>query len=499
MTLHHIGTDPRPWPLHGPAGSRRIEHAAQALLPPHTLMQRAGESLARLVLAIAPHARQRRVYCGPGNNGGDGLELAMRLHLAGHAVRVQLLGDPARLPADAAASCERARNAGVRIEPGLPALPHPTHSDEIRIDALLGLGGRRPADGALAQAIRHLQSGTVVAADLPSGLDAATGCRFGAEAVRASHTLSLLTLKPGLYTAQGRDACGDIWFDDLGVEPAPGTADAWLSGGAAVVARRLAAHDSHKGSFGDVRVVGGAPGMTGAALLASRAALAAGAGRAFVVGLDPAGGSIDPVQPELMHRRFADVTSDEWQRGVAVAGCGGGEAIASALPVLLGKTMRLVLDADALNRIAEDPGLLAALRARPSAGQSTVITPHPLEAGRLLGLSASQVQADRLDAARALAERCQSVVVLKGSGSVIAAPGRVPWINPTGNAALATAGTGDVLAGWLGGRWSGHAETDTDLVFDVAAAAVYRHGEAADGAIAPLRASHLVERLHALG
>jgi hydroxyethylthiazole kinase-like uncharacterized protein yjeF len=185
------------------------------------------------------------------------------------------------------------------------------------------------------------------------------------------------------------------------------------------------------------------------------------------------------------------------RRSTAVCGCGGGDRVREALPRLLGGAGRLVLDADALNAIAADPALQALLRARAPRGRPTVLTPHPLEAARLLDTDTGHVQSDRLAAAQSLADQFACVVLLKGSGSVIAAPGLAPFINPTGNAALATAGTGDVLAGWLGGRWAQQGEQPSvDQVQRLACAAAFVHGMAADGSDAPvLRAADLIERM----
>jgi hydroxyethylthiazole kinase-like uncharacterized protein yjeF len=178
---------------------------------------------------------------------------------------------------------------------------------------------------------------------------------------------------------------------------------------------------------------------------------------------------------------------------VAVAGCGGSDAIAATLPHLLEQAARLVLDADALNAVATSPLLLAQLAARSARQQSTVITPHPLEAARLLGRATGDVQADRLAAARELAQRWQLTVILKGSGSIVASPGHLPAINSSGGPALATAGTGDVLAGWLGGLWAQalHAKPH-----ELACAAVYTHGLAGEGA-QRMRASDLLALLAA--
>jgi ADP-dependent NAD(P)H-hydrate dehydratase / NAD(P)H-hydrate epimerase len=184
-----------------------------------------------------------------------------------------------------------------------------------------------------------------------------------------------------------------------------------------------------------------------------------------------------------------------------VCGCGGGDAVRQTLPRLLSSALRLVLDADALNAVATDASLQTLLQARAGRGLASVLTPHPLEAARLLGMHTAEVQADRLASAQQLALRYQCSVVLKGSGTVVASAGQVPSINPTGNAALASAGTGDVLAGWLGGLWSQQAGTDTgaDAAHQAAIAAVWMHGAAAECvANGPMRAADLIERMHLL-
>jgi hydroxyethylthiazole kinase-like uncharacterized protein yjeF len=209
--------------------------------------------------------------------------------------------------------------------------------------------------------------------------------------------------------------------------------------------------------------------------------------------------SLDALRPELMFRRgWTHSAPAVLGASTVVCGCGGGDAVRAPLPRLLSLAKRLVLDADALNALASDDALVTLLRARAGRGLASVMTPHPLEAARLLGCTTAEVQADRLLAAQDLAARNLCVVVLKGSGSVIAAPGQVPRINSTGNAALATAGTGDVLAGWLGGRWAQIDSGDeAAAAFAVAVRAVAEHGAAAEpqpsGA---LLAGDLIDRLH---
>ncbi|MBC5766676.1 NAD(P)H-hydrate dehydratase [Ramlibacter albus] len=451
----------RDWPLFDTAAIRRIEQGAASALPPHTLMERAGLAVARLALAIAPHARTVWVAAGPGNNGGDGLEAAMHLKQWGKDVTVSWLGEESRAPADAKASLKRARDAGVTI------VTEPPPAWDLAIDALLGIGTARAPEGAMREwiALMNAANRPVLAVDLPSGLSADTG---RGESVIATHTLSLLALKPGLFTGRGRDAAGEVWFDDLQLELPEAEAAARL-GGSPQQTSRL--HDSHKGSYGDVAIIGGAMGMTGAALLAATAALHHGAGRVFVGLLDGGSLAVDPQLPDAMFRPWESLRFD----ALAVAcGCGGGDAVRGALPRVLSTAKSLVLDADALNAIAADPQLQALLKSRAKRAP-TVITPHPLEAARLLEITSAEVQGNRLSAARELAQRFGAVTVLKGSGTVIAAPGETPRINPTGNARLAIAGTGDVLAGMIAARLASGASA-----WDAALDAVYMHGAAAD-------------------
>lgn len=457
--------------LYSVDATRRIEHAAQATLPAHTLMQRAGLAVAQLALAVAPHARRVWIACGPGNNGGDGLEAAMHLQQWGKSPLVSWLGHADTAPPDAAASYQRALAAGVTFAETAP------QDCDLCIDALLGIGGdQRALQGRMASWIALMNAGSapVLAVDIPTGLHADTGV-LAPHGVMARHTLSLLTLKPGLFTADGRDAAGTVWLDALqGADPQSAAEDlvtpsAWLAGAPGALARR---HASHKGSYGDVAVIGGAPGMTGAALLAATAALHAGVGRVFVTLLDGGSLSVDTRQPELMFRAIDGLN---FQTMTAVCGCGGGDAVRAPLARILSRAARLVLDADALNAIAHDTQFQALLGARSARAAATALTPHPLEAARLMGSTAAQVQRERLTVAQQLAQRFGCTVVLKGSGTIIAAPGQTPVINPTGNARLATAGTGDVLAGMIGARLAGGLSA-----FDAACQAVYLHGEMSD-------------------
>jgi hydroxyethylthiazole kinase-like uncharacterized protein yjeF len=505
--LLHAATD---LALFDEATVRRMEQRAAASLPAHALMARAGLALWRLARAVAPRARSAWIAAGPGNNGGDGLALATWMKRAGLEVQVSLVGhSPDRaLPPDAAWALAEARAAGVTLRADLPGADELAHFD-LCVDALLGLGQSRATTGAIAQTIEALNAcaAPCLAVDAPTGLSGATGAVLGGPVVRAAHTLALLAARPGLFTGAGREHAGELWFDDLGVEPAceDGVAARLTGERCAAAAWPVRRHEANKGSFGDVHVAGGAAGMVGAALLAGHAASLAGAGRVLVHAHSSDAGGVLPVDvrhPELMLRPQADLQKalQDNARATVVAGCGGGADVALDLPACLADAARLVLDADALNALARDAALRAQLRARHARGAATVLTPHPLEAARLLQTTARDVQADRLAAVRRLAADTGAVVVLKGSGTLVATPdGRVA-VNPTGDARLATAGTGDVLAGWIGGTWAATPEGDdaTATAFALARAAAWVHGRAGDtsaGPRLPLVAGALAERM----
>ncbi len=458
------------WALHDTDSTRALERAGLAATDRHVLMRRAGLATARLALALYPHASTIWIAAGPGNNGGDGMEAALHLHAAGKRVVLTWLGVRHSTPDDAAAAHDRVSAAGIRFTDAPPE-----HWD-LCIDALLGIGGRREPQGTMAQWIARIgqRDAPVLSVDIPTGLHADTGVAASTH-VRADATLCLLTLKPGLFTADGRDVSRQVWLDDLQCD-----ANALLPA-QAPTATLIAApptqarwHASHKGSYGDVAVVGGAPGMAGAALLAATAALHGGAGRVFVcsLGEGPASPDANAGMPELMRRAVNDV---DLARTTIVCGCGGGDQVPGVLPQLLAGAARLVLDADALNAVANHTALRRQLLERAQHARTTVLTPHPLEAARLLGTSVAQVQSDRLNAARQLAREHRCTVVLKGSGSVVASPDGTMGINPTGNARLAVPGSGDVLAGLIGSALAAGSSA-----FDAACHAVYHHGAAAD-------------------
>ena len=464
---------------------RTMEKAANATLPPETLMRRARVAsavYARSLLGRPP--ANVLVIAGPGNNGGDALETAHLLADDGYVVSVILCCDLARLSSDAQKCYLRALSSRVQFfGPDYLGQARPEQWS-LAIDGLFGIGLARPISGPLQDIVEKINKLSalyrfpVLSLDVPSGLDADTGQVVGQQgiAVLATHTLTFIGNKPGLHTAAGRDHAGLVEVADLAIDQQfRQVSRAQLSNPMMFSALlKPRPHNSHKGSFGDVLIIGGAPGMAGAILLSARAAAHCGAGRVFAgfVAEPPA---YDSQNPELMLRRAGDA---DFSADVVVIGPGLGMSPASSdiLSKALQRAGKLVIDADALNLIAADTGLQDLLAARAG---TTILTPHPLEAARLLGITGAEVQEDRLHAARTLASRYAVTVILKGSGTIIAQADGEVIINSTGNPALATAGTGDILAGICGSLLNYEAPA-----LDVAGLAVCLHGLAADRLVA---------------
>ena len=272
------------WPLHGVAKTRAIEAQALSSRPQPSLMQCAGQSVAQLAMAWAPHAQRIWVACGPGNNGGDGLHAAIHLHAQGKSVWLTLC--PGSNP-----SVDALDALGQVKKEGIPIHDHAPTEWDLGIDALLGLGHARPPEGQLQLQMHRLRQAhtPLLCVDVPTGLMSDSGqwmdTQLSPQRTAPLATLSLLTLKPGLFTLHGKDAAGEVWFEDLGHPSGPiCRADARL-----IAPRPLShkAHHSHKGSHGQVLVLGGAPGMTGAAVLAALAALHAGVGKVVLGLLNP--------------------------------------------------------------------------------------------------------------------------------------------------------------------------------------------------------------------
>ena len=423
---------------------RRLEHAGADTSP--SLMERAGAAAADLATAIA-QGKDVLVLAGPGNNGGDARVVA-RL-LAERFFRVTLATGPAEVPGD--------RRWG------------------LIVDGLFGIGLARPVGGEFAALIEFASAQTcpVLALDIASGIDSDTGRALGT-AIRATHTITFIALKPGLLTLDGPDHCGAVSVAGLGLEPIVAReARGWTLGPALFSsALRPRRRNFHKGDAGSVGILGGAAGMTGAALLAGRAAQSVGAGLVYAGLLDPKAPSVDAQAAELMLRHPDDVLGRDLDAIVVGPGLGQSERAETLVAAALASDLPCVMDADALNLIAESADLRHAC-ARRSA--DTLLTPHPGEAGRLLALATPDVQADRLHAARALAGNLNAHTVLKGNGSIVVARDWHWFINTSGHPGMASAGMGDVLSGFLGALLAQGFTGEAAL-----ALGVHLHGAAAD-------------------
>lgn len=413
-------------------------------IPGRTLMERAGAAVFRALRAQWPDLSRVAVVCGLGNNGGDGYVVARLAREAGLQVMVLQLGDVNKVHGDALGMLEGLRAAGIEPQPfDADMLP----DAEVIVDAVFGTGIDREVSGewrAAIEAINH--SGLpVVAVDIPSGLNADTGHSLGA-AVYAALTVTFVGAKQGLFTGDGPDCCGAVMFDDLQV---PGEA---LSGVRPTAFRltypgmsRLLGprhRAAHKGEFGHVLVIGGDHGMAGAVRLAGEAALRAGAGLVSVATRREHAPIVCAPCPELMCHGIEDVTGLQHllSKASVVAigpGLGQGAWARHMFRRVLECSLPLVVDADALNLLAGEP-----LRRG-----NWVLTPHPGEAGRLLGITAKDVQADRFAAVNALHQRYGGVVVLKGAGTLIFDGGGPVDICCGGNPGMASGGMGDALTG----------------------------------------------------
>ncbi len=432
-------------PLFSVAQARAIDRGAQDALrvSEYELMQRAGAAAWRELLGHGPHAQRIGIGCGPGNNGGDGYALARLASESGRKVCVVHLPDGAPRSdsaRQAAANWHAAGGASASFDGGLPDV-------DLWVDALFGIGLTRPPTGCAAALIEAINAAgkPVLALDVPSGVDAESGNVPGV-AVRASRTLGFIVDKRGLHTGAALDCVGALQIDDLGVPAAVRDAQApvaWRMDGGALPAwlpRRT--RDSHKGDFGHVLCVGGDHGTAGAIALTAEAALRCGAGLVSVATRCEHLPALIARRPELMVRGVEDTQAfGEVSERASVLAVGPGLGRGDWGRALLAASLRggkpLVLDADALNLLAEAPQPLA----------DAVLTPHPGEAGRLLGRPTVQVQADRFAAARELAGQRGAVVVLKGAGTLVAAPGAAPVVIQGGNPGMASGGMGDVLTG----------------------------------------------------
>ncbi|MEX3775212.1 NAD(P)H-hydrate dehydratase [Pseudomonas sp. MYb118] len=439
--------DDLPDALYGAAQVRAMDaRLIAAGTPGFELMQRAAYATWRALVRRWPNASELTVIAGHGNNAGDGYLVAVLARRGGWTVRVLAAGDPQRLQGDAAQACAEARGEGVDIQ----AWSANAQLRGIVLDALLGTGLTGEVREPYASAIAAINAShlPVVAVDIPSGLCADTGRVLGV-AVRADLTVTFIGLKLGLFTGDAADVIGEVVFNDLQASPAAfdGIASLALRLTAANLPRLAArAPTAHKGRFGHVLLIGGDRGFGGAILLSAQSALRSGAG---MVSLATRGEHVPAALARLPEVMVLGTSSANQLMGllqkvsVLVVGPGLGQSSwgRSLLSAAADAALPQVWDADALN-------LLAAGQVKLPAG--CVITPHPGEAARLLGISTAQVQADRPGAAQALSKKYTAVVVLKGAGSLIASPDGRLAVCHQGHPAMATAGLGDVLAGLLG-------------------------------------------------
>jgi len=462
-------------PVYTSTQVRSLEQAALRLpqVPAPRLMERAGLAAAEYARATTGDtARRVLVVAGPGNNGGDAFEVAVHLKQWFYRVTVVFVGDRSKLSDDAGAALAKWTAAGGTIEASIPA----GGRWDLVIDGLFGIGLQRALEGRHAELVQTINSLRlpVLSLDIPSGINADTGAVMG-HAVRAARTVTFIGLKPGLLTLDGPDHCGELHTDSLGLDteallPAHGRLlDETVLPQA--LARRP--RNFHKGLAGTAAILGGTTGMVGAAVLAGRAALKCGAGRGHLALLTENPPCVDYGQPELMLRTPDGVLrSTEMTVIAAGPGMGKQESAKRVLRLALESPATLILDADALNLVGEDAVLAEAIANRQAA---TLLTPHPAEAGRLLGLSTRKVQDDRLAAALAIAKRYCSYAALKGNGTIVAAPDGRWWVNPTGNAGMASAGMGDALTGLVAGLIAQGASP-----LDALLAGVWLHGAAGD-------------------
>lgn len=448
--------------------------AIEAQFTQQDLPQLAAQATANWVSARYPHGSTLLIAAGTGYNGVDALLSAQILQTQGYGCYLLCLGDIADLPATAQTAYEACINAGALL---LDEVADEPPLFDLVIDGLFGIGLNRPLSGdacAIISWINQLGS-PILALDIPSGLHPDTGCALGV-AIQADATLSFIGLKPGLLTGQQSACCGQVWVDHLGLSadelpPSQGYALSAQSVKPLIPSRT---RSSHKGTHGTTAILGGAQGMMGAALLAGRAALYTGAGKVQLGVIDPHI-QVDPQQVEL--QIYAGLSVLENNPDAIGIGCGLGQSsqAISLLEWALRSPAPVVLDADALNLMAQYPAIADLLRARKHA---SIITPHPAEAARLLHTSTESIENHRIRAAISLAAEFNCIAVLKGAGSIVAFADGEYCINTTGNPALANAGQGDVLTGIITALLAQGLQAG-----DAALTGVCLHGAAADACV----------------
>ncbi len=464
-------------------------------IPGEELMQRAGAAAYRLLRDSWPEATDLTVLCGVGNNGGDGYVIA-RLGLEdGLAVRVLQLGDSERIGGDALTMAERYLQAGGHREP-FTQLPHRT---DVIVDAVLGTGLERNVEGdwaaALQAANRH--RAPVLAVDIPSGLHADTGRVLGT-AIQARHTISFIGLKQGMFTGQGPDCCGQVHFAGLEVPAVIYSREIlsarrinWQKQSQLLQPRRRTAH---KGEFGHLLLLGGAPGYTGALRLAGEAALRCGTGLVSLASDPSHAAQLNQGRPELMCHGVADAPTLEplLQKADAVVlgpGLGQSPWARELLQRVFDSDLPLVVDADALNLLSHEP----------SRRGNWVLTPHPGEAARLLNSATADIALDRFTAVQALWERYGGTLVLKGAGTLVLGDSRKPpAVCNDGNPGMASGGMGDVLSGVIGAFLAQGWDSEEAACMGVCLHAAAADADAREHGERGLLASDLLPRLRRL-
>ena len=491
------------WPLVTAAEMQSLDRRTIDGLgvPGEVLMESAGRSLVGAACALRASgprsARPVRALCGAGNNGGDGFVLVRHLLAEGVPAEAVLVGDPERLPGDAAANWARlvAIDAPRRVVSLDDAFDWDALLDDtsVAVDALFGTGLTRSLEGGYARVVDACVAARerglrVLAVDVPSGVCSDTGAVLGV-AIVADVTMTISLPKVGLALEPGATRAGRIRVARIGiVDPDPDRrprAELW-NDRAAAAQLPMRPRDGHKGRFGHVLVVAGSTGKAGAGALSARAAARAGAGLVTLAHPHGVEAELASLPVEVMSAPVAATPSgalspagekaiDELVAGRDVVALGPGIGQEPETVSLVERLVRtvdrpMVIDADGLNALAGRLDRLAE-RAAP-----TVLTPHPGEAGRLLDRTSAEINRDRPDAARTLARQSGSVVVLKGARTVVADPDGRVRIVPTGGPALASGGTGDVLTGVVAALLAAGLEA-----FDAASLAAYWHGAAADG------------------
>ncbi len=458
-----------PASLFDAAACREIDRRAIAAgTDGYVLMQRASAAAFALLLKRWPQARRVLVLCGAGNNAGDGYVLARFAVDAGLLVEARALVEPTNLSGDARRAFDDFAAAGGEAKPWGAA--HAEYGDrfDVAVDGLIGTGLSRQVDGEFAAAIARLnRSGLpVLALDIPSGLAADTGVDLGA--VRADATITFIADKIGLHTADAPAVVGELWFAglDIPTEVANGLQPEALRMSAPKLPSR--SPTSHKGSHGHVLVVGGDHGMGGATRLTVEAALRSGSGKVSLVTRDEHIAPVQVASPEAMPAAETMLSQKLAEATVIAVGPGLGTSSWSkklwyeVLERAAGRPV--VADADALNILADNPQQLS---------ENWVLTPHPGEAAKLLGVAIAEVQRDRPAALHKLVEKYNATIVLKGNGTLVGTPGELPQLCPFGNPGMATGGMGDVLTGIIAGLLA----QDIDCAVNVGVAA---HALAAD-------------------